>query len=237
MKRGEELPVVSLYPTAKDWNGKVVIWVDARGKEVLFSGEGLAPQVRRLVNAGFSVLSADLFMQGEFLENGQILREQRVVKNPREFAGYTFGYNDTLFVRRVHDVMSLVGFARDENHGANEVYLVGTGEAGILAAAARAIAGKKIDRLAVDTRGFRFTSLDTYKDPRFVPGAVKYGDTPGLLALSAPHPIWIAGEGNKTPSLTHAAYRALGEIKNVSRMRVTKGSNTNEVLVDWLQQE
>ena len=39
-----------------------------------------------------------------------------------------------------------------------------------------------------------------------VPGAVKYGDVPGLLSLIAPHPLWISGEGPQAPPMTAAAY-------------------------------
>jgi hypothetical protein len=50
-----------------------------------------------------------------------------------------------------------------------------------------------VSRAIVDTKGFRFAGLDSYLHPDFLPGAVKYGDLPGLLALSAPR-LWIAGE-------------------------------------------
>ena len=37
----------------------------------------------------------------------------------------------------------------------------------------------------IDTRGFRFRQLKSFRDPAFLPGAVKYGDLPALLALAA----------------------------------------------------
>jgi hypothetical protein len=59
----------------------------------------------------------------------------------------------------------------------------------------------------VDTRGFRFASLKSYRAPDFLPGALKYGDLPAILALSAPQPLWLVGEG-KLPEAVAAAYAA-----------------------------
>lgn len=230
--RGEELPVVSLYPTSTAWNGKVVIWVDGSGKNSLFDEkEEPRAEVRRLVDAGYSVVGADLFLQGEFLGGVDAVTEQRVVKNPREFAGYTFGYNNPLFVQRVHDVLTLIAFVRGDDHEPKELNLIGTNGVGPVVAAARAIAGQAVDHAAVDTAGFRFEKITSYRDGNFVPGAVKYGDLPGLLSLSAPHPLWIGGE-NPVPKVVKQAYQAAGQPEQVQ----TAGSrlDTLNAAVDWL---
>lgn len=208
---GEELPLISLYPIATKWNGDVVIWIEGSGKRGLFDDQGeLVASVRALLDGGASVVSIDLFQQGEFRSGQEPLSQQRTVKNPRQFAGYTFAYNPTLFARRVHDVLTTVAWVRGDDHQAKRVHLAGFGGAGPVAVAARAIAGEQIDRLAVDTTGFRFRNLTSYRDPDFLAGAVKYGDLPGLLALSAPHETWIGGENGKTPELTKAAFEAAG---------------------------
>jgi len=49
-----------------------------------------------------------------------------------------------------------------------------------------------------------------YRDPNFLPGGAKYLDVPGLLALSAPHALWLAGEGN-SPAIVGEAYRAANQ--------------------------
>jgi hypothetical protein len=85
--------------------------------------------------------------------------------------------------------------------------VAGWGGAGPIVAAAGAVAGEAIDRLAVDTQGFRFGRLRDYRDPMFVPGGAKYLDVPGLIALNAPRPLWLAGEGAE-PALITAVYRA-----------------------------
>jgi dienelactone hydrolase len=208
---GEELPAISFFPKRREWNGKVVIWADGEGKAGLFGAAG-APrvEVKKLLEAGFSVLGADLLHQGDFLADGKPLREQPKVKNTREYAGFTYGYNPPLFARRVHDLLTLVSFVAADEHAPREVILVGAGGAGPWAAAARAQAGGAVARALIDTRGFRFAGLPSYRDPDFLPGALKYGDLPGMLSLSAPHALWVAGEGGRLPEAVSAAYAAAG---------------------------
>jgi dienelactone hydrolase len=193
-KHGEAVPVVSLFPTKVKWNKKVAIGVMGNGKDGMFgeNGEPVGP-VRKLLDAGFSVVSADLFQQGEFLKIP--LKQTRKVGNSREFAGYSFGYNHTLFAHRVHDILTVLAWVRGYEKAKPElVCLVGIDGAGPWVAAARAIAGDAVDKVALDTEGFRFADLKSYRDPNFLPGAVKYGDLSGLLKLSN-GPLWLDGEG------------------------------------------
>jgi hypothetical protein len=198
--RGEEIPVVSFHPKAKPWNGKVVIWADGAGKAGMF-GAGGAPraEVKKLLDAGFAVLGGDLIYQGEFLVDGKPLKEQPKVKNTREYAGFTYGYTSPIFVSRVHDLLTLIGFVVGEEHGPREITLVGVNGAGPLVAAARAQAGTSVARVYVDTRGFRFAALTSYRDPDFLQGAVKYGDLPAILSVKTPASLWLAGEGGRGP--------------------------------------
>jgi dienelactone hydrolase len=230
--RGEELPVVSLFPTKTEWNGDVVIWVDGKGKSGLFSDSGeVRNEVIRLLDGGASVVTADLFQQGDFLLDSQSLKQQRSVANTRQAAAFTFAYNDTLFARRVHDILTVISWISNDDHNPKHLHLIGVGGAGPLAAAARAIAGDKIDKAAIDTDGFRFTGLTSYRDPQFLVGAVKYGDLPALLALSAPHKLWLAGENGKTPGVVTAAFRAAGQANSVTSS--ARQNPTNEA-VSWL---
>lgn len=232
--RNEEFPIVSFYPTSTTWNGDVVIWIDGRGKSSILDDTGRpAPAAQRLLDGGASVVSADLFQQGEFLGGGEAITQQRVVGNPREFAGYTFTYNDTLFARRVHDVLTLVTYIKDDEHAPKRVNLVGFNGAGPIVAAARAICGADIDRAAVDSGGFRFESLKSYRDPQFLPGAVKYGDLPALLALSAPHALWVGGEAGADLKTTSQTYRAAEADKNLT---VHEPQNAYEAAVGWLME-
>ncbi len=231
--RGEELPVVSLFPTKTAWNGDVIIWLDGQGKSGLLDASGnVRPEVLKALQSGASIVSADLFQQGEFLADGQPITQQRTVKNPRQAAAFTFAYNDTLFARRVHDILTLISWTQNEKHQAKRIHLLGVNGAGVLAAAARAIAPEAIDRAAIDTGGFRFTNLTSYLSPDFLPGAVKYGDTPALLALSAPQPLWVAGENGKLPSVVTRSYAASGQANKVVAAKSTK--NVLDSAVNWL---
>jgi dienelactone hydrolase len=230
--QGEELPVVSLFPTRTEWNGDVVIWVDGNGKRGLFTDAGeVRNEAIRLLDGGASVVTADLFQQGDFLLDSQPLKQQRSVNNPREAAAFTFAYNDTLFARRVHDILTVISWVSNDDHNPKHLNLVGLNGAGPLAAAARAIAGDKIDKAAIDTDGFRFTGLTSYRDPQFLVGAVKYGDLPALLALSVPHELWLAGENGKTPAVVASAFRAAGHADNVTSSSQQNPAND---AVSWL---
>jgi hypothetical protein len=209
----EELPVDWLYP--KQWNGRVVVWLDSTGKAALFDASGTPqPAVLKLVSAGTTVVGVDLFMQGEFLAGREPVRQQRVVANPREFAGYTFGYNHSLFAQRAHDVLTTVRFLRTakiaDHPAPSSVAVAGFGEAGPIVAAARAVAGESIDAAAIDTGGFRFGKLLDYRHPQFLPGGAKYLDLPGFLVVAAPQRLWLAGE-KSTPAVVAHAYTAAGQ--------------------------
>lgn len=184
---GEEIVVTWLYP--KKWDGNVVIWLGDEGTESLRRDE-----VATILDKGTAVIGADLFHQ-----SGEPLAQTRVVANPREFAGYTHGYNHALFAQRVHDVMSIVTFLHNTKIGSHpnpeRVSLAAWGDAGPVGLAARALAGAAIDRAWIETKGFRFGEVLDYRDPMFLPGGAKYLDVPGLIILNAGLPLKLRGEG------------------------------------------
>ena len=229
---GEELPVLFLDP--KEWNGQVVIWIDAKGKAGLDNDDGtMQAEVARLVGAGVAVVGADLLYQGEFLGGGKPVKTTRRVANTRESAAYTFGYNDSLFARRVHDILTLVSYVRNHEPQPTAVHLLGLRGAGPWVAAARAQAGNAVDRAAVDTGGFRFADVKDIRSPDFLPGGAKYLDLPGMLSLSAPWPLWLAGEDGATVARLHEVYRAAG-----AEAKLTNGSGPAKqaahAAVGWL---
>ncbi|HEX7899823.1 MAG TPA: acetylxylan esterase [Planctomycetota bacterium] len=180
--KGEELPLLTLHP--KNPKGKVAIWADGEGKSAIFG-----PLPRKLVEAGWSVLGVDVLYQGEFGD----VKVQPKVANTRAYAGFTYGYNAPLFAKRVHDLLTVIAYVRSDKDAPKELTLIGADGAGPWAAAASARAGDVVSRAVVDTGGFRFAALTSYLDPDFLPGAVKYGDLPAILALSGPR-LWVAGE-------------------------------------------
>jgi len=231
----EELPVIFVHP--KKWNGEVVLWIDGQGKSALLdSAAKPRAEIERLLSAGMSVASADLLFQGEFLAGGQRPTVARKVDNPRPFACFTHGYNHSLFVRRVHDILTLVSFVRHDEHEDEPkvVSLVGVHGAGPLVAAAVAMASDQIDRAVIETGGFRFADLKSYRDVRFMPGAVKYGDLPGLLSLATPCKLRLIGEKGGVPSVVEATYTAAGQGGDVSAQPAADKTPSAEAAVNWL---
>jgi hypothetical protein len=210
--------VAWLYP--KQWNGRAVVWLDDGGKAAIQND-----RVKALVKAGAAVLGVDLLLQG-----GEHVKQTAVVKNPREFAGYTHGYNHALFAQRTHDVLSIISFLRNAKVGSQPnpktIAIAGWGQTGPIVAAARALAGEAVDRAAVDTNGFRFGKVLDYRSPMFLPGGAKYLDLPGIIALNAPHALWIAGEGGK-PELFGANFGDLMPFAGVDKDKQSSA-------IEWL---
>lgn len=209
----EEISVLWLYP--KPFNGKVVVWLDDAGSGAIEADGKPIEAVAGILAQGTTVIAADLFTPPADAEG-----RQRIVKNPREFAGYSFGYNPTLFAERAHDVLSIVHFLRTAKIGDHpspkRVAVVGLGSRGRIVAAARAVAGDEIDATAIDTKDFRFGNVLDYRSPDFLPGAGKYLDLPGALAAASPRPLWLAGEA-EVPEVLSAAAKATGAADSVTR--------------------
>jgi len=232
--RHEELPVTWLYP--QKWNGKAVAWLDQNGKSGLFATDGsLKPAISTLVDSGATVLGIDLLFQGDFLKDGKPITQTPTVANPREFAGYTHGYNHSLFAQRTHDVMTAVHFLRTAKIGDHpnptSIAVVGLGSVGPIAVAARAILGTAIDKAAIQTNGFRFASLQDYRHVNFLPGGSKYLDIPGMLAVAPTSPMWLSGEGVQ-PELVSDVYKKTAN----SQLQVVTGdeSGSESAVAAWL---
>jgi hypothetical protein len=119
----------------------------------------------------------------------------------RKDCSYAYGYNDSAYARRVHDLLTLVAAARDHDAlPAKRIVLVGEAGAGhwvagAIAAAASTLDGRRdppIAAVVIDTDGFRSDSLPDVWHDDFLPGAVKYGDLGGMLAMAAPTRLWLA---------------------------------------------
>ena len=196
---GEEVPVTWLYPAT--WTGDVVVWLDTRGRSVLAGAEQRTAEIAGLLARGTAVVAADLFHAREAAHVGASPPRQRTVDSPREFAGYTFGYNDPAFSRSVHDILTILSFLRNTEVPGHprpaRVLLAGFGDAAPVALAARVVAGSGIDRSIIDTQGFRFADLDDWRHPLFLPGAVRYLDVPGLVAAGATQ-LLLQGETTET---------------------------------------
>lgn len=208
---GAALP--TLVASASGSARGALVWLNDAGKAGIFDAQGrFAPGVRRALDAGYTVIGIDLLQQGEFRPDGTPLEHVKLAST-RPFAGYTYGYNLPLTAERVQDVLGAVAYARSRA-GNGSVLLMGRGTVAAVAAGARALAGDAITRAAINPRGFRFVRIDRIDHPDLVPGAAKYGDVPALLALSAPHALWVRDDTGDL-GLVRQAYRAADAANNL----------------------
>jgi dienelactone hydrolase len=227
-----KLPMVVLTP--KEITQQIVIWTDEQGKSGLYKSDGsVKSHIQSLLNAGVTVVGVDLLYQGEFLADELSNKQQRWLPDEEAFAGWTYCYNLPLFARRVHDILAVIASLRRNDFETNLIDVVGLNGTGPLVAAAVAQAQGAIARAAIDTARFRFANLKDVYDVSFVPGAAKYDDLPGVLALLAPTRLWLAGEGKEAPSIVRAAYVAAGEGTNLTTFAGEARDAVN-VAVEWL---
>ena len=215
---GEQLPAIRLSKPGIKLKGTYV-WVPERGKAELFNDSKLRGMANALIESGYAIVSADLSGQGEFAETGAPVESQRMwfqgngESGWQRFAGYTYGYNHSLFVKRAHDVLTLIKWA-SQNGG---VRLIGVGEsAGPVALAARSQSGDAIEETYVDAKGFRFQNLTRHDDPMFVSGAVRYLDVEGLLSLCAPHKVSVRGVERGLANRVYAATESSEHLESLS---------------------
>ena len=222
-----------MFLLPQNWNKQVVLWFDLKGKNQLFAADGQPnKQISRLLSAGFAVGSSDLYLTGDFTDDHEPVTQMPVVKNPREFAGFTLGYNHPLFAQRVHDVLKCIPSAKYHEQISSKVHIVGVNGAGIIAAAACALAGNLVSSVAVDTEGFRFESITEIRDVNLLPGAVKYGDVPAILALCSPTKIGLVGETANSVGLMNSMNSAYAVSAGSAELLMK--SDDDSAIVDWL---
>ena len=231
--RGEEVPCIRLQsPDYQKEKGRTVLWITNTGKAGLLdanSGKPIAP-VQKLLDRGCAVVGIDIFNQGELSGPDGPRKKARIihVKDRHNFGmRYTTCANYPVFVRRVHDILSTISWLRD-NPTDKRIDLVGFDGAGRFVAAARAMIGNEVTKTVIDTAGFRFASLNDLEHLDFLPGAVKYLDLPGIMALCAPHQLWVTGE-NSLPEVTAAVYKTSNAKNSII---IDKNASMNPI--DWL---
>jgi len=230
-----ERPMVVLTP--RQSYERTVIWIDEAGKAGLYTKDGsVISPVRRLLASGISVIGVDLLYQGEFPAGERPPERQRWLPNEEGYAGWTYCYNLPVFARRVHDVLAVIEWSKWKRSASHGIDIVGLKGIGHVAIAAGAMAKGSIARTAVNTEGFRFSDLKDIYDIDFVPGAAKYEDLPGLLALTAPSRIWLAGEGENVPPIVKATFAAAGKPENLTIFSRASNDAVQEA-VEWLLSE
>ena len=223
---GEQVSVDLLAPERPGTD--VVVWTSAQGRAAAtnVAGQPVAA-LQALLDAGSRVVSIDVFGQGTDATGN------RLVKN-RASAAFTYGYNSPLVVQRAHDTLAALRYARTLAGPSGRVTLVALdGQSAAWAALARAHAGTLADAAAFLTDGFRFGSVTTMDGVAFLPGGAKYGDLPAVLTLTAPAPLWLAGEGPASASLLRDAYRAASAPKALTLSKASGEPAVREAIA-WV---
>ena len=152
------------------------------------------------------MLGVDLFAQGSLAPVDGPLRKAPVAPDQRPVPSLTYGYNRTPVAHRVGDLLAAGRAARQIVPGIRQASLIAVDDSAPYAAVALTLSDQPFDRALVSTGGFRFAYLGDWRDPRFLPGAVMYGDVPGLLAAAAPMPLSIHGESSQAIAIVEQAY-------------------------------
>jgi dienelactone hydrolase len=220
-----EVPCTLLRPQRGRWNGTVALWLADSGLAGLGGETGpLTPVARRLLDAGIAIACPELYLAGAMEQPMNPVRSNDPQRNEwRWAAAYTYGYNPSLVAHRVHDAASVAAFIQNDPEMKDARIILAGGEgAGVVAAAAAALLQPRLAGAVIDTEGFRFASLNDQWHPLFVPGAVKYGDVPGLLALSAPVNPVVLGEKGVKGGAEAVAASVVSLAKTSARQRSTE---------------
>jgi len=207
----EEVPCTFIGPKEKDWKGTVVVWLTSKGV-ASFGGEAgpLPDEAKKLIDAGIAIASPTLYLPEAKENPHNPVKSKDAARNEWQWSAcYTYGYNPTLLASRVHDVLNLVAMMKNHPDAhPKRIIIAGSEGMGPVAAAAGAILSKTVQGVVIDTESFRFADLKSQWHPMFVPGAVKYGDMPGLLDLCKPAKVAKLGE-DKIPGGSAAVVEAV----------------------------
>ncbi|MEM9828899.1 MAG: alpha/beta hydrolase family protein [Planctomycetota bacterium] len=178
--RQEVIPLLQ-FGNGQRSAGRVSILLSGLEKSNLLGDDGRAIErvTEGLENQGM-VYGIDLFGSGENLPVGMQIGIQRRVNDPREYCGFTYGYNPPRFARRVHDVLTLIDFVGRRHPGAT-IEIRAESDAVPIASVAALLSDGAVTSLHLGDDGFRFSEVESIWDAQFMPGAAKYGDLPGVL--------------------------------------------------------
>jgi hypothetical protein len=190
VKDAEEVPVTLFSPPADCWKGTTVLWLTSRNFEEPDTA------MKKLLRAGVALAVPRLYLPDAAQNpwNPVKTKDQTHHDSWQWSACYTYGYNHPLLVHRVHDAMSVLAALKQREPKPRRILLAAGDGMGAVGALAAATLKPELGGAVIDTEGFRFATLRDVTDARFVPGAVKYGDVPGLLGLCDPARLTVLGE-------------------------------------------
>jgi dienelactone hydrolase len=214
---GERIPAALVRPATADPAAVPVVLVHPGGRAAVLNDEGGGPEaapaangdprlrsplLKELVDAGRTVLVPDLFLTGEYLS--PIGRAGR----PTSEAHFTT-YNRTDAMWRAQDVLTACVALRALT-AAQEVDVVGLGEAGPVGLLARAAAPELIRRLIADACAAGWADEELYLDRLYVPHLPRLGGLVAAVALAAPAPLYLFNTGDQAHEPLRFIYHLAG---------------------------
>jgi len=225
------LPAV--FAAAQQLNGRAVIWLSEQGKSALFGDDGSpASDVKRLLEAGTAVFGVDLLFQGEFLAEERAAKN-RSVKSPREFAGYTYGYNYSLLAERARDVLTMISFVKNNDHKPKSVELVALDGTAPIAAAALARCERAVDRAALDTRGVPVGKLTNYLGRELFARWSEIRRYSRTIVAGGADEAVLAGETAESAAVVKKAYSASGAADAIA-FDSSKPDEAKRGAIEWI---
>jgi len=107
--------------------------------------------------------------------------EQSLVKNPRPAACYTYGYNPSLYLRKVAVLLALLDSPTSKAIGEGQWQAEGV--LGTMLDAAAVLRPQSV-RVPDTKPSFDFAQVASIKDVNLLPGALRFGNTAGLHATA-----------------------------------------------------
>lgn len=141
-------------------------------------------------------------------------------------------YNRSESAQRVQDLLTVISYLKSRNEKA-PVILLGSGQAGLEALLARALA-PLIDRMIVDVAQFDNTSDTEFLKQLAIPDIRRAGDFAAAVMIAPKTPLLIHNTGNRFRTDRMAeAYRLSGKAAD---LQVNAGRLTDEQIIEWLKQ-
>ena len=200
------------------WQIKHKGWGTQTNVDLVNELEGEAKQVVLVVGKHLATCLVDVTtVDAKLLDQAKVaqlampldMKMQPLIDDSRTYSGFTFTYNRTETARRCNHVLTAIRQLKAFYPKA-KLCLVADSAAAPAAIAAGTLAGEAVDQLIVRTDGVRLGDVKHYSDVNFVPGAVKYFDLPGLMALRAPAKTAVLGDSKKSLKIAVDAYGSLG---------------------------
>ena len=224
--KGDRVPAAFLAPANPKPSAPACLVVADQGRQALMNLETGQPGelVRRLLEAGCSVLTIDAYLTGELAPLQAVLEKNR--KDKRYFTTY----NRTPLVERIQDILTALAWLKGRR-SARRLAVVGVGRAGAWALLAAPFTPEGT-AVAADMAALAGDDDPRWLDDLFCPCILKAGGAWTAVALSPPRRLFLhnlADDLDTAPM--RRAYRAVG---SAAALRLERRPCGARAIVGWL---